>query len=296
MTYSRFLELFPDSDTCLEYLKAKFFPDGSVCPGPDCGKDTKFHRVRGRQAYSCQYCWHQVYPTAGTVFAKSTTSLQLWFWAIYLMSSTRCGISAKQLEREIGVTYPTAHRMFKQIRSLLTDDGTLLGGKVEMDETAVGGRPRAGQVRNRREARAWADQKATVFGMVERGGQVRARVVPDRKGATLGGHAEAHVLPDSIIFTDEYPLYLGVGRKFKGHRRIKHKARIYVDGDVTTNTIEGFFALVKNGIRGVYHSVSTKYLQNYLDEYSFRYNARLNDRPMFWLILDRVKKDALGAS
>ncbi|MDP8975810.1 MAG: transposase [Actinomycetota bacterium] len=121
MTYNRFLQLFPDHAACLDYLKAKFYPDGSECPG--CGKTTKFHRVKQRSAYSCQYCRHQVYPTAGTIFHKSSTSLQLWFWAIFLMSSTRCGISAKQLEREIGVTYPTAHRMFKQIRSLLGDNG-----------------------------------------------------------------------------------------------------------------------------------------------------------------------------
>src|SRR3712207_5490747 len=131
MTYSRFLELFPDNDACLEYLRGKFFPDGSECPG--CGRETKFFRIRSRAAYSCMHCRHQVYPTAGTIFHKSTVSLQLWFFAIYLMSSTRCGISAKQLEREIGVTYKTAHRMFKQIRTLLSDnDGTPLTGDVEV--------------------------------------------------------------------------------------------------------------------------------------------------------------------
>src|SRR5437588_2125915 len=136
MTYSRSLELFPDNEACLEYLKAKFFPDGTVCPGK-CGKPSKFHRIRGRSAYSCQYCGHHVYPTAGTIFHKSTVSLQLWFFAIYLMSSTRCGISAKQLEREIGVTYKTAHRMFKQIRTHLSDeDPSLLDGEVEADEAA----------------------------------------------------------------------------------------------------------------------------------------------------------------
>src|SRR5579863_802699 len=141
MTYNRFLELFPDNDACLEYLKAKFFADGSECP--KCGKRTKFHRITGRSAYSCQYCGHHVYPTAGTIFHKSTVSLQLWFFAIYLMSSTRCGISAKHLEREIGVTYKTAHRMFKQIRTLLAeDDPSLLSGEVEADESAHGGKPR----------------------------------------------------------------------------------------------------------------------------------------------------------
>jgi transposase len=120
VTFSRFLELFPNNDVCLEYLKERFYPDGITCP--KCGKETKFHRLKSRAAYSCQYCRHQVYPTKGTIFEKSTTSLQLWFWAIYLMSSTRCGISAKQLEREIGVTYKTAWRMFREIRPLLSQE------------------------------------------------------------------------------------------------------------------------------------------------------------------------------
>jgi transposase len=119
MTYTDFLRLFPDDSACLDYLRDKFYAPGTECP--ECGKASKFHRIKGRSAYACQYCRHQVYPTAGTIFHKSTTSLQLWFWAIYLMSSTRCGISAKQLEREVGVTYKTAHRMFKRIRSLLAD-------------------------------------------------------------------------------------------------------------------------------------------------------------------------------
>lgn len=146
MTYTDFLRLFPDNAACMDYLRDRFYPAGSPCPS--CGKATKFHRIKSRSAYSCQYCGHQVYPTAGTIFHKSTTSLQLWFWAVFLMSSTRCGISAKQLEREIGVSYKTAHRMFKQIRTLLCeDDDGPLSGKVEVDESAYGGKPRASHTR-----------------------------------------------------------------------------------------------------------------------------------------------------
>ncbi len=295
MTFSRFLQLFPDNDACLDYLRDKFYPAGTECP--HCHKASKFHRVKGRSSYSCQYCRGQVYPTAGTIFHKSTTSLQLWFWAIYLMSSTRCGMSAKQLEREIGVSYPTAHRMFKQIRSLLSDaDGNPLSGKVEMDETGVGGKPRANQLKTRQERRAWADQKATVFGMVERGGQVRAFVVPDRKGATLGEYARRNVDAGATIYTDEFPLYVGLGRGYADHKRIKHKARIYAEGDVTTNSIEGFFAMLKNAIIGVHHGVSKEHLQSYVDEYTFRFNRRDGRTPLFWAILDRVQKnDGLAA-
>jgi transposase-like protein len=282
MTYSRFLEMFPSNDACLDYLKAKFYPDGSACPG--CRAFTKFHRIKSRAAYSCQYCRHQVYPTAGTIFHKSTTSLQLWFWAVFLMSSTRCGISAKQLEREIGVSYPTAHRMFKQIRSLLSDSDDPLSGEVEMDETLIGGDAHHSEkvwrniptsTERRQASLRWVEEnKTSVFAMVERGGRVRGRVTPDRRLATLDGHISQHVLPSSMIFTDEYSLYTRIGQRFAGHKRVNHSANVYVDGDAHTNTIEGFFGLLKTGIRGVYHSVSTKYLQNYIDEYAFRYNRR----------------------
>jgi transposase len=179
MTYSRFLELFPDNDACLEHLKERFFADGTECP--KCGKATKFHRIKTRSAYSCQFCGHHVYPTAGTIFHKSTVSLQLWFFGVYLMSSTRCGISAKQLEREIGVTYKTAHRMFKQIRSLLADDDDgQLEGDVEVDESAYGGKPRAEETH--RQVLAKKSRRPTIVAMVERKGRVRALHVPDRGG------------------------------------------------------------------------------------------------------------------
>ncbi len=285
MTYSRFLELFPDNAACVEYLKAKFFPDGTECPG--CGKATKFHRVRSRAAYSCQYCRHQVYPTAGTIFHKSTTSLQLWFWAIFLMSSTRCGISAKQLEREIGVTYPTAHRMFKQIRSLLSDQGEgPLEGQVEADETFVGGQPRAGRPMSRS---LHIDRKVPVFAAVEREGRVIARV--GRYRSDCWKHVVTYVLPSAMVYTDDYPPYRSLELKGFHHKRINHSQKIYVMGDIHTQTIEGFFGLFKNGLRGVYHAVSAKYLQTYLDEYTFRYNRRDGRQPMFWAILDQVQRD-----
>jgi transposase len=290
MTHARFLELFPDNEACLEYLKAKFYADGTECP--KCEKASKFHKIKGRSAYSCQYCGHHVYPTAGTIFHKSTVSLQLWFWAVYLMSSTRCGISAKQLEREIGVTYKTAHRMFKQIRSLLGQRDTPLKGKVEVDETAYGGKPRAYDTigMTRPEAVAWAKaQKTTVLGMVERQGRIKIQVQKERSPKVVDTVRE-HVLPSSMIFTDDWSGYKNLSKTHKNHHRVRHTEKVYVEGDVHTNTIEGFFGLLKNGIRGVYHSVSREYLQNYLDEYAWRYNHRDDATPMFWTILDQVQK------
>jgi transposase len=302
MTYARFLELFPDNDACLDYLKAKFYPDGTECP--KCGKASKFHRITGRSAYSCQYCGHHVYPTAGTIFHKSTVSLQFWFYGIFLMSSTRCGISAKQLEREIGVTYKTAHRMFKLIRTLLSQDDDPLNGEVEIDETGYGGKPHAGATARYRKPEDWNRHRAgqrwahanktSVLGMVERGGRVRAEVVPDRGAPTLQDRVIERVLPASMIFTDEWKSYIGLRHHFAGHRRIQHRQKVYVRGDVHTNTIEGFFGLLKTGIRGVYHAVSREYLQSYLDEYAWRYNHRHDSQPMFWTILDGVQKSAIA--
>ena len=293
MTYSRFMELFPDNDACLEHLKAKFFADGTECP--KCEKASKFHRIKSRSAYSCQYCGHHVYPTAGTIFHKSTVNLQLWFFAIYLMSSTRCGINAKQLEREIGVTYKTAHRMFKQIRSLLADDDQgPLEGDVEVDESAYGGRPRAEETHA--QVLAKKSRRPTIVAMVERKGRVRALHVPDRGGRTINHVVREHVLPASMLFTDEFSAYEAIGRDYRGHRRIKHKANVYAIGDTHTQTVEGFFGLFKNGVRGVCHAISPEYLQAYLDEYSFRYNRRHSKEPMFWAMLNRVQKTAAPAS
>lgn len=248
-----------------------------------------FVRVSG-----IQFCGHHVYPTAGTIFHKSTVSLQLWFFAIYLMSSTRCGISAKQLEREIGVTYKTAHRMFKQIRTLLADEDGPLDGDVEVDESAYGGQPRASETH--RQVMMRKSYRPTILAMVERGGRVRPLVVPDRGGRTVGRVVREHVLPSSMLFTDEFTIYESIGRDYRGHHRIKHQARIYAIGETHTQTVEGFFGLFKTGVRGVYHAISTDYLQAYLDEYAFRYNRRKSREPMFWAILNRVQKTVAPVS
>ncbi len=288
MTYSDFLERFPDNDTCLEYLKIKFYSDGTECPG--CGKPSKFHKIKNRSCYSCQFCGHQVYPTAGTIFHKSTVNLQLWFYAIYLMSSTRLGISAKHLEREIGVSYKTAHRMFKLIRTLLDDeDEAPLEGDVEVDETLGGGNARAADSRKGR-AFIQRSYRPQILGMVERGGRVRARVIENRGSVVLGREVSKHVSPDSMLYTDEWDGYKRVGKYYRGHRRINHLSKIYAVGDTHTNTIEGFWGLFKTGVKGAHRSISREYLQSYLNEWTFRYNHRDDDEPMFWTMLHQVDR------
>jgi transposase len=276
---------FPDEATCLEWLKNYLYPDGIFCQ--NCKAVTKHHRVKSRPSYSCDHCGHHVHPTAGTIFHKSPTPLTTWFYAIYLMASTRCGISAKQIERETGVTYKTAWRMFKQIRSMLTDDSGPMRGPVEVDETYYGGR------RKGRAGRPMVGDKkgkATVVGIVQRKGNVRAFVAEDVKASTLIGLVREHVLPRSTVFTDDFASYDGLGVRGYKHHRIQHSAKVYVVGNIHTNTLEGFWSLVKRGIAGVYHSVGRHYLQTYLNEYSFRYNRRFDTQPMFTSFLCQIRK------
>lgn len=290
---------FPDDAACLEHLwLTRYSPDGEHAECPKCERERVFKRyatAQGRQSWTCTGCGHHVHPTAGTIFAKSSTSLQLWFYAMYLMASTRCGISAKQLERELGVSYRTAWRMFNKIRNhLMNDDGEPLSGDVEVDETGVHGRPR-GPKMTKKEAAQWRERQVSVLGMVERGGRVRLRVIKSRRGAVLSRAVRANVDPSSLIFTDDWASYKPLGREYLGHSVINHSAGSYVDGDIHTNTIEGFFGNLKTGMRGAYKKVSRKWLQSYLDEYAWRYNQRRSGQPMFHALLERAAKPSTTA-
>jgi len=296
-TLNQFNTEFTDDDACLEYIKEQRWPNG-ITTCAKCNAERKHHRVSGRTAYACDHCGNHIYPLAGTIFEKSTTSLKLWFHAMFQMGSTRCGISAKQIQREIGVTYKTAWRMFKQIRKLMSDgDLQLEGPTVEMDETYFGGRIK-GKGRGLK-----LENKTPIVGIVEREGKGRivAKTAPEGANAwKLHGMIREHVLPESTIYTDEAPGYDRVtslksesGKPLGySHRRIHHASKVYVVGDVHTNTIEGFWSLLKRGIGGTHHSVSQKFLQSYLDEYAFRYNRRNVPEPMFKQILERVSEQA----
>ncbi len=299
-TLTEFDRDFPDDAACLDYLVAQLYPDGIYCPR--CDRVTKHHREKARPSYSCQFCGHREHPMVGTIFENSATSLRLWFYAIYLMASTRCGISAKQLERELGVTYKTAYRMFKQIRSLLSDDELTLGGTVEMDEAFIGGDPKWHKAKAGTSKPGRGTSKQPVFGMAERGtetrhGRIIARTVENTGSEALLPHVQEKVLPASTVYTDEWVAYNKLGEMGYEHSRIHHSEKVYVSGDVHTNTIEGFWSLLRRGISGVYHGVSTRHLQSYLDEYTFRYNNRdATGRGMFDAFLGRVRKVEPGAA
>jgi len=192
-----------------------------------------------------------------------------------------CGISAKQLQRETGVTYKTAWRMFKQIRTLFNENFQHLTGEVEVDETYVGG------TRHGKRGRG-AEGKTAVVGAVQRQGKVVAKAVPHVKRSVLIPFMANKVSRDATLYTDEFPAYDHMTRLGYKHLRIEHGAKVYARGKVHTNSIEGFWSLVKRGISGVYHAVSPKYLQTYLDEYSFRYNHRKDEKAMFQIFLNRI--------
>ena len=289
-----FMQEYPDDETCLQALwRRRYAPDGENADCPKCETERPFKRYetkQQRQSWTCTICGHHLHPTAGTIFHKSSTSLHLWFYAMYLMTSTRCGISAKQLERELGVTYKTAWRIAKAIRTeLMEQTDEPLDGTVELDESYFGGKAANMHYakRERLGGRGTAGKQA-VFGMVERKGKVVAVTVPNTSRATLMPHIRERVLPTATVYTDEMSSYDPLGWQGYNHDRVNHSAKVYVSGDVHTNTIEGFWSLVKRGIDGVYHSVSTKHLQGYLNEYAWRYNHRDDGRAMFELVLLRA--------
>ena len=284
-----FMREFPDDAACLEWLwRNRYSPDGEHAECPKCDRERPFKRYgtsQQRQSWTCTACGHHLHPTAGTVFHKSSTSLHLWFYAMYLMASTRCGISAKQLERELGVTYKTAWRMAKIIRqNLMEQDDEPMTGTVEMDETYVGGRRRG----TKRGRPGPDSHKVPVFGMVERRGRVVAMTVPNVRRATIMPHVQRGVMPATTIYTDELKSYDSLGRQGYFHDRITHSEQVYVSGSVHVNTIEGFWSLTKRGIGGVYHAVSAKHLQGYLNEYAWRYTHRDHESAMFRTLLLRA--------
>jgi len=279
-TVNQFRAEFPNEDACLEYLMHKRFP-GGVALCVECGVDRKHYRVSGRTCYACPACGSHLFPLAGTIFHKSTTPLTTWFYVIKLMTSTRVGVSAKQIQRETGVTYKTAWRMMKQVRSLMAER-IQLAGAVEMDEGIFGGAD------SNKPKHLRGGSKSSVLGIVERGGgQVVARVMPDGSKASIMPIV-GEVLPaPATVYTDAAGVLKNVRSLGHRHATVKH-ATHHKQGDAHTNTIEGFWSLVKRGIQGVYYQVGPAYLQSYLNEYAFRYNRRKVMRPMFTQLLERT--------
>jgi transposase-like protein len=277
-TVQQFMALFPDDDACLEHLFKTRFGETVQCP--KCGKVSKFHRLSNAPAYSCQWCAHHIHPMVGTLFAKSHTSLQLWYHAMYLFTTTRHGVSAKELQRQLGVSYETAWRMGHEIRKYMAalDGQGPLDGNVEADETYVGGKRKGKRGRG-------AAGKTVVFAMQDRDGALISKVVPDAKGATLKPEIEMHVAKGSTVHTDEFGAYSGLDRKGYKHKTVNHSAGEYARDGSHVNTVEGWFSILKRSIRSTHVWVSRKHLPNYLREFEFRHNLRKHPELMFQRML-----------
>jgi transposase-like protein/transcription elongation factor Elf1 len=278
-TAKDFERIFPDDKACLDWLVKQRYPHGIECP--TCNKVTKHHKYKNRPVYACDYCGHPTSPLAGTIFHKSPTSLKVWFDAIHEIATTRTGYSARAFGRRHGITYKTAWRIFKQVRKLLNENPSMLHDEVEVDESYFGGKASGKRGRG-------AENKTAVIGIAQRQGRIVTQVTVDTKRSTVMPFIARNVAQKAIVYTDEYPVYNTVKMLGMKHETVNHGEKAYVNGRVHTNTIESFWSLTKRGISGVYHAVSPKYLQSYLNEYAFRHNHRDDQSPMFWLMLNRI--------
>lgn len=271
-TITQFNIDFPDEATCLEYIFKKRYP-----------RAKGYYRITTRPVYVNQ-TGHQINPLAGTIFRKSSTPLRLWFFAIYLFSQSRHGVSAAELQRQIGVTYKTAWRMCHLIRGLMKDGNLTLSGTVECDEAYIGGKRRLAVRRTDR-------NKTPVFGIVQRGGKVHAEPVNGTGEYDLYPIIHKRVKNNTRVITDGYTTYqvLKHSKRYR-HKSVNHSKWEYVRVEgrtkIHTNTIEGFWSHLKRGINGTHHSVSKQHLASYVNESAFRYNHR--GELLFPILLDRA--------
>lgn len=282
-----FFARFPDERACLEHIMTVRF-GGTKLDCPSCGTvGAQFHKLRERRVYACPECRFQIAPTANTILQDTRTPLVSWFYAMYLFCTTRHGVSGKELQRQLGVTYKTAYRIGQQIRDLTTKAGKfeeLLGGHVEIDEAYMGGRNIGGGTGQ------WRATKTTVMAIMERKGRMVARVVPNARTVSLRPIVLENVAPGATVSTDELRSYGLLTKDSYRHGRVNHKAgeyARYVCKSLTfhTNTVEGFWRLFKASVRSTHVHVSAKHMQRYLNEFAFRVNHRERVNGMFDLLV-----------
>ena len=282
---------FATDEQCFSYLENKRWPNGvrcTICGAKEVSKITRKSKTKNKRAqiYQCleKTCKQQFSVTTGTIFHDSHLALWKWFTAIALIVDAKKGMSALQLSRHLRCNYRTAWYLAHRIREAMTEgDGLKLTGTVEIDETYIGGK----QHSNWRKLRS----KDVVMGIRKRGGDLRLIHVESNSSKHLGEQVKRHVDPSARVITDELPAYvpafISAGIKGSQHDTIRHRSKVYVKGDVHTNTVESAFSLLKRGIVGSYHKVSIKHLQRYLNEFSFRFNRR-EDADLFEQTVSRM--------
>lgn len=276
-TVTDFFKRFPTDDACLDHLMKVRYGFRLECP--KCEKEGNFSRISKVKAYQCAFCGHHIHPMAGTPFERSRTPLQKWFYAMYLFTTSRHGVPAKELQRQLGVTYKTAWRMGHEIRKYMgkTDGDDGLKGHVEIDETYIGGKT-DGQGFHR-------NKKVTVLGMLERGGNVMTKVLPDNRRDTILPVVSGNVAKGSEVSTDQFRAYHSLRDMGYDHETVNHTADEWVRGKTHTQSIEGFWARLKLSIQGTHVHVSKKHLAKYLGEFEYRFNMRHAPEAMFTRLL-----------
>ena len=292
------MDEYGTDEACRAFLEDLRWPDGELaCPRCE-GKTIS--RIVKRGQFDCDSCRYQFSVTAGTVFHDSHLPLRKWLLATYLMCESRKGISANQMKRTIKVSYKTAWYLCHRIRAAMAEDAPEpLSGTVEMDETFHGGKPRYVNPekdlsgRSKRGPRA-DNRKVVVLGALQRGGEVRIRVAPDRTGASIRTFAEDNLSPDTDhIYSDDWRAYRQLGDENTNHDSVNHTNKEWVRGDVHTNGIESVWSLFKRSVVGSYHQLSEKHLDAYLDEFEWRFNNRENPYLFRDTLLKMVTASAL---
>lgn len=272
-TFNQFQKDYPNDEACLDKIMELRYGKEPICPA--CQRKAKYHRISKRRAYACQFCGEHVYPCVGTIFEKSTTPLSKWFFAMYLFTTTRHGVAAKELERQLGVTYKCAWRIAHQIRKLM---GTMnigqIFGEVEADETYIGGKKPGKRGRG-------AAGKAVVMGIKGREGNVKTQVIKDAKRKTIESIIHQEVPKGSSIYTDEWWAYTHLNKQGFIHDTVNHGTKEYVNRNIHTNSIESYWSQLKRSIKGTHIHVSEKHLPKYLGEFDFRHNNRKIPDKMF---------------